>query len=401
MNDVIAKPQVWGRRGVPDLQKTGRGRQLTVPSQSTKVIAMAVKSHTTRYARPVLRPWLRRAGALKPRLIAFELTRRCRYHCRHCRANAGPQGGEELTTQQCKKIIAAIAKFAKPVLILTGGEPMERPDLYDLIKYAREKGLRVVMATCGYLLDDKSIVRLKKAGVSALAFSIDGSSADTHDRFRQSDGSFDAVIRAAEIARKAKMPFQINTTISKLNAGEIIGIAELAKRLGASCFNPFIMVPTGRGKEIEDAVLDPVQYEYILGELLRIKMRGDVNVRVTCGPSFARICEQAKARGLTAESKGCIGGREFGFISYKGDVQTCGFLDVSAGNLIASRFNFGKIWLKSKLLNEIRDVSALKGKCGDCEYVGICGGCKARAMAMLGDYLGGDPVCGYVPAKKR
>jgi len=352
---------------------------------------MTTKSLTTHDARRTTR------DGLKPRLIAFEVTRRCRYHCRHCRANAGPQGASELTTQQCKKIIAAIAKFTKPVLIITGGEPMERPDLFEIIKYAKEKGLRVVMATCGYLLDDKSIVQLKKAGVSALSLSIDGASSETHDRFRDSPGAFDTALRAAEIARKNKMPFQINTTLSKINAGEIIGIAHLAKRLGAACLNAFMLVPTGRAEELDDAVLDPIQYEALLNELLRVKIRGDIEVRVTCGPSFSRICQQAKAKGLTAEAKGCMGGKGFGFVSFRGDIQTCGFLDVSAGNLVENGFNFSKIWLKSQFLNEIRDVSALKGKCGDCEYVGSCGGCKARAMAIHGDYLAGDPVCGYQP----
>ncbi len=293
---------------------------------------------------------------------------------------------------------------------------MERADLPELIKHGRAKGLRVVMATCGYLLDDESMARLKKAGVSTLSFSIDGSDAETHDRYRQATGSFDSVIKAAEVARRAKMPFQINTTISKLNSHEILGIAELAKRLGAVCFNAFIMVPTGRAKEIEDAILDPVEYEWILGELLRVKLRKEIDVRVTCGPAWARICEQAKARGLAVDfgvamaggkkgsqnkASGCMGGKGFGFISYKGDVQTCGFLDISAGNMVANKFNFGKIWLKSKFLNEIRDTSNLKGKCGECEYVGLCGGCKARAMAVLGDYLASDPVCGYQPKKRQ
>ena len=365
---------------------------------------MPVKQKIKRGARPRpirLHPGRARDAALKPRLIAFEVTRRCRYHCKHCRANAGPQGGEELTTQQCKKIIASIAKFAKPILILTGGEPMERADLYEIIKFAKEKGLRVVMATCGYLLDDDSMAKLKKAGISALAFSIDGSFAETHDRFRESPGAFDAVVKAAEAAKRAKIPFQINTTISKLNFGEIIGIVELAKHLGAYCFNAFMMVPTGRAAEIEDAILDPIQYEWVLGELLRLKMSKEIEIRVTCGPSFARICEQAKARGLTAEGTGCMGGRGFGFINWRGDVQTCGFLDISAGNLVENGFNFRKIWLGSKFLNEIRDVSEYKGKCGDCEYIDACGGCRARAMTMLGDYLTGDPVCGYIPAKVR
>jgi radical SAM protein with 4Fe4S-binding SPASM domain len=335
----------------------------------------------------------------KPRVIAFEVTRRCRYECKHCRANAGPHGQTELTTQQCKKIILSLAKFSKPMLIFTGGEPMERPDIYELIAYTKDRGMRVVMATCGYLLDEESMLKLKKAGVAALSFSIDGSSADTHDKFRQSEGAFDAVVRAAGIARKLKMPFQINTTLSKLNAGEIIGIAELVKRLGAMCLDVFILVPTGRGSDLDNAVLDPVQYEELLGELLGIKLQGGIKIRVTCGPAFARVCEQAKERGLTDHPQGCMGGRGFGFISFRGDVQTCGFMDISAGNLVENGFNFRKIWMESKFLNDIRNVESLKGKCGNCEFVGSCGGCRARALTILGDSKGPAPVCGYVPGK--
>jgi len=371
---------------------------LTVCGQSTTVVVMTARPHTAQYA--IHSPRGEAEGnthdeSLKPRLIAFEVTRRCRYGCRNCRANAGPGQDDGLTTQQCKKIVTSVAKFSKCVLIITGGEPMERPDICEIIKYATAKGLRVVMATCGYLIDDDSMARLKEAGVSALSFSLDGSAPETHDRYRDAGGAFDAVIRATEVARRMGMPFQINTTISKINAGEILGIAELAKRLGAACFNPFVLVPTGRGKEIEDAVLDPVEYESILNELLRVKLKGEIEVRVTCAPAFARICEQAKTRGLAAEGTGCIGGKGFAFISYRGDVQTCGFLDIAAGNLVDNGFDFRKIWVKSKFLNEIRDASAYKGKCGDCEYVGLCGGCKARAMAVSGDYLAGDPVCGY------
>jgi len=337
---------------------------------------------------------------IKPRLIAFEVTRRCRYQCKHCRANAGPGGQTELTTQQCKKIISSLARFAKPILIFTGGEPMERPDLYELIAYAKMRGLRVVMATCGYLLDEAAMAKLKKAGVSALAFSIDGSSADTHDKFRQSEGAFNAVVKAAQLARQMKMPFQINTTLSKINSGEIIGITELAKRLGAMCLDVFILVPTGRGSDLDTAVLDPVQYEELLGELLGLKLKGDIKIRVTCGPAFARVCEQAKERGLTDHPSGCMGGKGFGFISWRGDVQTCGFMDISAGNLVENNFNFRKIWTESKFLNDIRNVESLKGKCGNCEFVGTCGGCRARALTMLGDHKAPDPVCGFVPGKE-
>ncbi len=351
----------------------------------------------------------------KPRIIAFEVTRRCRFQCKHCRANAVPACAgmterEELTTKQCKRILASIAKFSgtasgkkktkskagKPIIIMTGGEPMERSDIYELIRYGRDLGLRMVMATCGYLIDDESIAKLKKAGVQALSFSLDGCSAETHDRFRQAEGAFDAVIRAAEIARRAGMRFQINTTICKINIDEVAGIIELAKRLGAYCFDAFILVPTGRGEKIADEILDPLRYEVLLNELLGLKLESAIELRVTCGPQFARVCKQARVKKLIGSVSGCMGGRGFGFISYQGDVQTCGFLDISAGNLIENGFNFRKIWLGSEFLKEVRDVSGYKGKCGTCEYVGVCGGCRARAYAMSSDYLGADPVCKFV-----
>jgi radical SAM protein with 4Fe4S-binding SPASM domain len=333
--------------------------------------------------------------AIKPRLIAFEVTRRCRFSCKHCRADAGVSVKEELSTKDCKKIIKSVAKYHKCVLILTGGEPMEREDIYKLIEYSREVGLRPVMATCGYLIDEETIVKLKKAGVMALSFSIDGVSAESHDKFRGTVGAFDSTIKAAKMAREKHVRFQINTTISKSNINEVIGIAELAKNLGAYCFNPFILVPTGRGKEISDEILDPIEYEALLNELLRIKLKSEIKVRVTCGPQFARVYKQAEAKGLTEEVAGCMGGKGFGFISYRGDVQICGFLDVPAGNLVENNFNFGKIWEESKFLEEIRSVSGRAGKCESCEYVGICGGCRARAYAMSGNYLGEDPVCSY------
>ncbi len=331
----------------------------------------------------------------RPRIIAFEITRRCRFNCKHCRAAAGPDAKDELDTSQCKKILKAIAKLTKCVIILTGGEPMERKDIYQIIQYGQKLGLKPVLATCGYLIDEKAIKKLKKAGITALSFSLDGASADTNDAFRQSKGAFDAVIQAAKLAKKSRIRFQINTTISKLNAEEVIGIAELARRLGAYCFNPFILVPTGRGAEIEDAVLDPVEYEYLLNELLRIKLKSQIKVRVTCGPQFARVCRQAEAKGLAEEVSGCMGGRGFGFISCCGDVQICGFLDKSAGNLVENNFDFGKIWEESKLLQEIRDLTGYKGRCGICDYIGLCGGCRARAYAMTGDYLSTDPACDY------
>ena len=347
----------------------------------------------------------------KPHVIAFEVTRKCRFKCRHCRANAGAAGDDgELTTVQCKRILESITKFsrhkaptdtvggdAKPVIIMTGGEPMERDDIYELIRYGRELDSRMVMATCGYLIDDDSIAKLKEAGISALAFSIDGASAETHDAFRQTAGAFDSTLKAAQITKQAGIPFQINTTISKINADEVLAIGKLAKGLGAYCFNPFILVPTGRGKDLVDSIIDPIEYERLLNDLLGMKLKSEIRVRVTCGPQFARLCRQRKVEQLSGSTNGCIGGRGFAFISCRGDVQTCGFLDISAGNLIENDFDFRAIWQMSEFLREIRNTSEYKGDCGICEYSGLCGGCRARAYAISGDYLAADPVCGYQP----
>jgi len=317
-------------------------------------------------------------------------------NCRHCRANAGLAGdNQQLTTEQCRRILASIAGFNKSVVILTGGEPTERDDICELTAYGRSLGLRMVMATCGYSIDDGALKKLKDAGIMALSISLDGASAQTHDEFRQAEGAFTAAVEAARAAGRAGMRFQINTTITRRNLAEVAAIADLAEQLGAYCFNPFILVPTGRGRTIAGEILEPAEYEKALRNLLKLKLNSAIEVRVTCGPQFARLYREAGSAGEAHKVSGCMGGRGFGFISYKGDVQTCGFLDISAGNLIENGFDFEKIWLDSRFLNEIRDPAAYKGKCGGCGYVNICGGCRARAYTMTGDYLAEDPLCFY------
>ncbi len=352
----------------------------------------------------------------KPRLIAFEVTRRCRYDCRHCRADAG-RTADELTTEQCTKIIDGLARYAKCVLILTGGEPTERSDIHELVRHGTDAGLRVVMATCGYALDDASVAALKNAGVTALSFSLDGATAQTHDAFRRTPGAFDAVLKATQACRRSGLRFQINTTITRSNLAEVPAIAGLAHRLGASCFNPFILVPTGRGEEIAEEILQPQQYSELLADFLAMKSELPLELRVTCGPQYARLYqENERANRRTGEpanvahspirpfahsipATGCMGGRGFGFISYRGDVQTCGFLDLKAGNLVENGYDFGAVWEKSQLLNDVRDLGAYKGKCGHCAFVKLCGGCRARAYALTGDVLGEDPICWYEAGK--
>jgi len=332
------------------------------------------------------------AQIVRPRIIAFEVTQRCPLACRHCRAAAAQDKSDRLTTDECRAILESVADFNKCVIILTGGEPMERADIFELAEYGRELGLRMVMATCGYHITDSVAARLKEVGITAISFSLDGATAETHDAFRQRAGAFETVLGAIEKVRAVGIRFQINTTFTNQNILEGAAIAALAERLGAYCFNPFILVPAGRGDQIRDLILSPAEYEKLLSDLAGLKQKSKIEVRVTCGPQFARICRSEKIEGADKVT-GCLAATDFAFISARGDVQTCGFLEISAGNLVENNFDFGDIWLNSKFLNELRDLAKYKGACSGCSYLSVCRGCRARAYTMLADYLQHDPIC--------
>ena len=337
------------------------------------------------------------AEAYKPHLIAFEVTGRCRFGCAHCRSHSAPTDrNHELTTNQCKKILIALADYHKCLVVFTGSEPMERPDLYDLLQYARSLGLRTALATCGYLVDDASIQRLKEEEILTVSMSLDGASAESHDRFRQRAGAFDAITRAAAIAKQAGVRFQISTTVGRFNLDEIKHIANLAMDMGAHCFNPFIMIPTGRNQDLTDQQLQPLEYEVLLNDLYLIKQRFPIEVRVSCGPQYARVTQTRAEKRMGV---GCMGGRYSGFITRRGDVQTCGFLKLPAGNLLENDFDFATIWEKSQLFQSLRERSQLDEHCQDCDSLQDCGGCRARAFAVSGDPLGPDPLCTAQPAE--
>ena len=328
----------------------------------------------------------------KPKIVAFELTQRCPLNCRHCRASASADTPDILSTDQCKKILAALSNVDKCIVILTGGEPMVRDDIYELIQYGASLGLRVVMATCGFRLDDTALARLKDASLLSLSFSLDGADAQTHDAFRQTPGAFNACLAAIEKTRNANLRFQINTTITKHNIDQLHEISSLAEKLGAACFNPFILVPVGRADHIRDALIPPDDYEKLLHDLADLKQKIKIDIRVTCGPQFARICRQ-KSLPNAEKVTGCLAATEFAFISAKGDVQTCGFLNISAGNLVQNNFDFADIWQNSPFLNDLRDLNNYRGACASCVYLNSCRGCRARAFASLDDYLAHDPIC--------
>jgi AdoMet-dependent heme synthase len=329
----------------------------------------------------------------KPRVVAFEVTRRCKMSCVHCRASAQSDFQNDLATDQCKKIIKSVADYNRCVLIFTGGEPFERDDIFDLIDFAIFSGLAVSVATCGYNFDRTKAERLKKAGVLTLSFSLDSDNPEEHDNFRRTAGAFEKTLEAVNIAKNAGLKFQINTTVTKLNAGKLPAISKLTENLGAYCFNPFMLVPAGRAEGLSDIALTSREYEKVLGTVARLKAKSKIDVRFTCAPRFAVVYKD-----LYPQSKkkafGCLAAADFAFISHAGDVQTCGFLKTSAGNLLKSD-NLGNIWEKSDFLNSIRR-GKFSGKCGYCNYIEICGGCRARAFARNNDCLTSDPLCSYV-----
>ncbi|MBN1435993.1 MAG: radical SAM protein [Sedimentisphaerales bacterium] len=345
-----------------------------------------------------------------PRLIAWEITRRCPLNCKHCRAAARDQVyPDELTTDQCLRLLDNIASFAKPIIILTGGEPMSRSDIYTVARHGHNLGLRVVMAPCGTLINQTTIQQIIEAGIQCISISLDGATAASHDAFRGIPGAFDSALNAIRLAQSHNLPFQINTTITQHNLDELPAILNLATELKAVTFNPFLLVPIGRGSDLAHQALSPEQYEQTLQYLAQQSTTAAIPIRVTCAPHYQRIIRQNKSFAIpdaahpqtpTKFQTGCMGGKTFAFISHTGSVQICGFLEQSAGQLTQNNLDFQAIWHNSDFLRSIRAVDEYQGKCGFCEYRYVCGGCRARAFALTGDYLQSEPFCVYQPQAK-
>ena len=346
-----------------------------------------------------------------PRLVAWEVTKKCKLNCKHCRASASDRNfSGEFSTEECFKVLDNIASFAKPIIILTGGEPMIREDIYKIAKYGGSLGLRMVMAPCGLLMNKENTLKIKESGIKRISLSIDGANSESHDSFRQVKGAFDSVITAAKIAGETGLEFQINTTVTKLNYKELDRILSLAIELGAVSYHPFLLVPMGRGKDIAQLEIEPEQYENVLTWIYKKSKEISIQLKPTCAPHYYRILRQKeneagikvtpKTHGLNAMTKGCLGGQGFAFISNTGRVQICGFLEHSAGDIREESYDFKKIWNNSELFKKIRDIDNYNGKCGICEYRSFCGGCRARAFANKGNYLDSEPYCVYIPKRE-
>ena len=306
----------------------------------------------------------------------------------------------ELTTAEGCRLIDAIADYAKPLLILTGGEPMSRADIYDLARRAADRGLRVAMAPCGHLLTPDTARQLLDAGVRRISISLDGADAATHDAFRGAPGAFEAALRGLRGAREAGLEFQINTTVSRHNVHQLPSILDLAASQGAAGFDLFFLVPTGRGAALKELEISAPDYECALQWVADAAARSPLAIKTTCAPHYARFAPPSAAapgRTATRPASGCMAGRGFVFVSHRGILQPCGFLDLPCGNLRTANFDFRTLCETAPVFRALRDVNTYRGKCGICEYRRACGGCRARAYAISGDYLGPEPACDYTP----
>jgi len=343
------------------------------------------------------------------RLVAWEMTRSCNLNCVHCRAAAerGPYGGE-LDTEKCLEILEQIAQVGEPIVILTGGEPLLRKDVFALAQHGTHLGLRMVMATNGTLVTPETAERMMSSGIKRVSVSLDGASADEHDQFRKVPGSFDASLQSLEWLKRVGMEFQINTTVTRHNVHQVREILDLAVKLGAVAHHIFLLVPTGRARDMVDQEIDALEYEKLLHWFYDMRDQVPLHLKATCAPHYYRILRQeAHAKGekvnfdtygLDAVTRGCLGGTSFSFISHDGIVQPCGYLELNCGDLKKS--SFGQVWSDSPIFKRLRDYSAYGGKCGQCEYLKSCGVCRARAYENTGDYMAEEPLCVYQPSKK-
>jgi radical SAM protein with 4Fe4S-binding SPASM domain len=317
----------------------------------------------------------------------------------------------DFPTEEAYRIIDDIAGYAKPVVVLSGGEPLLRKDIFDIARYGTDKGLRMCLATNGTLVTEEICGKINSSGLRIVSLSLDGSTEEVHDNFRNEKGAFRGILNAATLFKKHGIEFIINSSFTKRNQEEIPRIYRLAKELGATAWYMFMIVPTGRGEDIMSELISKEDYEDILDWHYQMEKDEDAMlVRPTCAPHYYRVVlQRAKEEGVkferrtlkfsTGGSKGCLAGQLICLIDVDGNVLPCSYFPKPAGNVKTQSFR--DIWENSELFRELRDFKSYKGKCGSCEYVNVCGGCRARAYAVNGDYLGEEPFCGYMPMKMK
>ncbi len=353
------------------------------------------------------------------RLLFWETTIKCNLTCAHCRRLESDESAfKDLTTAQAKDLIAQLAELGKkqpmmPVLVFSGGEPLCRDDLFELVSQAKAAGITPALATNGTLVNATVAKQIRDSAIVRVAVSLDGATAEVHDKLRQLEGSFEKALQGIKCLREEEIPTQINITLTKHNAGQLEDIYELAKSLGAVAVHIFMLVPVGCGQVLaETDMLSPEQYEQKMLEICRLDSRSELQMKVTCGPHYERIIRQQglyQARKKTSHvsgsvpgrnghggaSRGCLAGLGVLFVGHQGDVFPCGYLPIECGNVLKQKL--AEIWYNNEDLARMRNSSSLEGKCGVCGYRDVCGGCRARAYAATGNYMAEEPFCAYIP----
>ena len=334
-----------------------------------------------------------------PRLVFWEIDKRCNLRCRYCRRDAS--SGKGIAKTMAFQAVDSIAKNYNTLLVFSGGEPLLYEHIFEVAHHARMKGLTTAIATNGTLVDRDTALKIKEAGFHRAAVSLDGARAETNDSLR-GRGSFLKAVEGIRALAEAGVSVQINTTILRRNMNEMHEIHVLCSDLGADALHIFAFVPVGCGASVpEDERPSGDEYEKLLDEMADLSVKSKLEIKVTCAPHFHRVLKEAapdyyKARGF---GKGCLAGSGVCFISSIGEVYPCGYLPVSAGNIFSGGFK--DIWEGSELFATLRDTRRLKGKCAACEYAASCGGCRARAFAATGNYLEEEPDCSYQPLSAR
>lgn len=354
---------------------------------------------------------------LSPFTLAWEVTRACALACLHCRAEAQPRRDpRELTAEEAMRVVDQIRDLGDPVLVITGGDPLMRRDLFDILAYAVQKGLRTSLTpSATALVTPKNLARVRGAGVRRVAISLDGPSPEVHDRLRGFSGSYQRTRRIMEDVAEAGLTLQINTTVTGHNVAVLDRMPEIVAQAGAVQWSVFFLVPTGRAK-VQDMV-SPEEHERLFHWLFDLSRQAPFDVKSTAAPAYRRVAIQrtwAERRqgaqwadqpvagagyrfedGLHRPGLGVNDGKGFAFISHIGEVCPSGFLPLSAGNV--RERPLAQIYRHSPLFKELRNPARLKGRCGACEFRAVCGGSRARAWALTGDYLAEDPSCVYRP----
>lgn len=330
----------------------------------------------------------------QPIVVAWETTRACPYRCAHCRADARPlpQPGQ-LDEGEALDLVDRLEPFAGSILVLTGGDPLLRPDLEEIVSRARSRGLRVALTPAATpRVTEQRLASLRRAGVGQVALSVDGASAASHDGLRALPGSFDRTLRILGRARGLGFPLQVNTTITRRNVGEIAAMARLVADSGAAVWSVFFLVPTGRGRRSD--LLTPHGHERAWRQLARMWGETPFRIKVTAAPPFRRVLAQS-GRAAGPDAGQANDAKGFMFISHDGEVCPSGFLPISAGNV--RHDSPVDLYRDSPLFRSLRDPARLRGRCGDCAYATACSGSRARAYALGGDPLGEDPTCIHRP----